>query len=228
MNSKPYIYNFDAMAEDYDSWYMTRKGALFDRFEKEGVLKMLSPTASGKELLDVGCGTGHWSSFFREQGYRVTGIDISKAMINIANDNSITGSRFVIGDAHYLPFEDETFDVSVAITTLEFVRNPAGVVRELVRCTRKSGGRVVVGVLNCCARINRNRRSNRIQPYADALFLSPRQLRNMLQPYGETDIFTTSFVPGLRCLYPFSSLFNTVGNILHLPTGAFIIGSIKR
>lgn len=40
-----------------------------------------------KTLLDLCCGTGQLSAHFLEQGYRVTGIDLSEAMLQFAKEN---------------------------------------------------------------------------------------------------------------------------------------------
>ena len=129
---EPSTFDFDPLAETYDRCYDTAKGAMYDRLEKQAVAELLLKNTSGGKLLDVGCGTGHWSYFFIQQGFTVTGVDISPEMIRIANEKTRNRISLKIADAHNLPFDDETFDVSVVITTLEFSRNPAGVIHEMV------------------------------------------------------------------------------------------------
>lgn len=224
---QPSRYDFSALAEGYDSWYSSREGALYDGFEKTAMLQYLPIQSQDKTLLDVGCGTGHWSRFFSEYGYTVTGIDVSQRMIDIARSKCNRGISYFVADAHRLPFPDGAFDVTSAITTLEFTRNPAGVIREMVRCTRKSGGIVLVGVLNCCSWINRKRRNKGLPPYADAWLLSPHQLRNMLEPYGKPETTTTAFMPKFNWLHSLAPLYNSIGTFLRLPTGAFVIGKVQ-
>ena len=224
---QPSRYDFSALAEGYDSWYSSREGALYDRFEKTAVLKYLPAQQNNKTLLDVGCGTGHWSVFFSECGFTVTGLDVSQRMIDIARSKSNQGISYIVADAHRIPFSDGAFDVTAAITTLEFTRNPAGVIREMVRCTRQPGGRVLIGVLNCCAWINQKRRNKGKPPYADAWLLSPHQLRNMLEPYGKPETTTTAFVLKFNWLYSLAPLYNSVGIFLHLPTGVLVIGKVQ-
>jgi SAM-dependent methyltransferase len=57
-----------------------------------------------KTLLDVCCGTGQLALHFLEQGYRVTGIDLSEAMLQYAQENASEWvrkgqARFIQGDA---------------------------------------------------------------------------------------------------------------------------------
>jgi SAM-dependent methyltransferase len=44
--------------------------------------------STGAKILDVPCGTGRHSQIFGEEGFKVTGIDISPACIDIAEKNS--------------------------------------------------------------------------------------------------------------------------------------------
>ncbi len=148
-------------------------------------------------------------------------------MISVADKKDVRKVSFMVADAHHLPFEDGTFDVSVAITTLEFVRNPAGVISEMARCTRHSNGKLVFGALNCCASINRKRKVNGKQPYSNAQFFSPSQLRNMLGPYGEPNVFSTAFVPPMNWMLFMAPILNKIGRLLYLPTGTLVVGSVE-
>ena len=167
---EPSIFNFDTLAETYDRWYDTAEGAMYDRLEKQAIAELFLKNTSGGKLLDVGCGTGHWSQFFGDIGLTVTGVDISPEMIRVADGKNINKASFKIADAHHLPFEDGLFDVSAAITTLEFVRNPAGVIHEMARCTRHPDGKLIIGVLNCRAGINHKRKIKNKEPYSNARF----------------------------------------------------------
>lgn len=46
---------------------------------------------------------------------------------------------FVVADASALPFRDEAVDLTLAVTVLEFVSDPARVLDELARVTRRGG-----------------------------------------------------------------------------------------
>lgn len=56
--------------------------------------------ASNRRVLDVCCGTGQMALHFLENGYRVTGIDLSEAMLRHARENT---ARFVeTGQAQFI------------------------------------------------------------------------------------------------------------------------------
>lgn len=38
----------------------------------------------GSDILDLGCGMGHYSNYMYNKGYKVTGVDFSEGMLNIA------------------------------------------------------------------------------------------------------------------------------------------------
>ena len=95
-------FDFDAVADKYDKWYETTEGAMYDYLEKKAVSRYLRQNAQGKKLLEVGCGTGHWSQFFSDCGFEITGVDISGRMIKIAQSKNIANASFQIADGHTL------------------------------------------------------------------------------------------------------------------------------
>ena len=227
MSQQPSRFDFGGMADSYDEWYETRLGRTYDAFEKRAIERMLPDPIDGGRLLDVGCGTGHWSAFFSEHGFAVTGVDISPEMIAVAREKRIANVSFEIADAHSLPFEDELFDMVAAITTLEFVRDPEVVAREMARCTRRPGGVILVGVLNALAPVNRLRKAAGKSPYSTAQLFSPRELKEMLAAYGKASVASTTFVPLSAVSLRLAPLTEAIGRVFHLPHGAFVIGRVK-
>lgn len=139
---------FDSIARDYDEWYKRPLGALVDRIEKEPVYEFLQPLA-GEEILDVGCGTGNLSLELARMGARVTGIDISDEMLEVARRKAdAEGLRiaFLKGDFMNLPFAANSFDKVVSVTALEFAPDLKAALEECYRVLRP-GGRLVVGVI---------------------------------------------------------------------------------
>ncbi len=59
----------------------------------------------GTTILDVGCGPGRHSLELARRSMRVTGVDISKAFVDLANDSSLSeglSATFVVADARCL------------------------------------------------------------------------------------------------------------------------------
>ena len=98
-------------------------------------------------VLDVGCGTG---AALRDlvplvgRGGRLAGVDPSRTVLAAARRFCRgTGINLHHGDGTKLPFTDDGFDVTLAMTVLLHVADPLAVVREMTRVTRP-GGRVAV------------------------------------------------------------------------------------
>ncbi|MGD8352664.1 MAG: class I SAM-dependent methyltransferase [Pseudomonadota bacterium] len=187
------LFDFDPLADVYEDWYKTAEGRAHDHVQQQDVQALLPPASSGESLLDVGCGTGHWSRFFHSMGYDVQGIDLSEKMIAVARQMS-PGCRFETGDAQNLPFENGSYDVTASITALEFVPDQPAVVSEMARCTRP-GGLLLIGTLNRAAPINRDRLAAGSPPFSLAQLLNPADLLKLVQPLGKVRM-AASVLPG--------------------------------
>jgi len=226
--SKASRFDFDRLAGFYDSWYADRRGAMYDRLEKKLIANFLPTETEGKRLLEIGCGTGHWSRFFSQYGFEITGLDISKRMVNTALQKGIPNVSFHVADGHLLPFQDSSFDLTAAITTLEFVRDAKVVLREMIRCTRKPG-RILLGMLNGLSTVNRQkqRRGRPENPYAAARLFSPVGLREFLEPYGQVEITVGGFVPTQSWLIPLAPWIDRIARMFGGQKGAFMAAALK-
>jgi len=128
---------------DYDAWYRTARGRWIAEQEFSVLLKLFSLT-EGQTLLDVGCGTGHFSECFQQQGLHVTGLDPDFAMIEFARAKK-SQVHYVEGDARALPFVDNSFDYCCAITSLCFIDEAEKALKEMLRVSRHG---VILGLLN--------------------------------------------------------------------------------
>jgi len=133
------------IADNYDAYYQTEFGKKVDHIEKEIIAELLSKTHSDYKLLDIGCGTGHWTDFFINKGYQVTGIDSSEEMLKIARDKNLSAD-FIFGDSENLEIEDESYSLITTITMLEFVKNQDKSIKEIYRILKKGGWLIVGGL----------------------------------------------------------------------------------
>ena len=94
------------------------------------------------KVLEVGCGRGSLSSYFYENGFDCSLLDISEKAIKIAKDifkkNQHKG-EFYVGDAENLEFKDSSFDVIFSIGLLEHFTNPEKTINEQFRLLKKGG-----------------------------------------------------------------------------------------
>ncbi|MER7194039.1 class I SAM-dependent methyltransferase [Streptomyces flaveolus] len=96
------------------------------------------------DVLDLGCGTGSLSLLAAEQGHRVTGVDLSPAMVELARAK-LAGrdAVFLVGDAGVPPVGERRFDAVLVRHVLWTLPDPGRVLahwRELLR----PGGRLVL------------------------------------------------------------------------------------
>jgi SAM-dependent methyltransferase len=133
----------ERVAAHYEAWYETPEGRRADELEKGVLGWLLQGFPRPGSVLDLGCGTGHFSRWLNDEGLAAVGLDLSTAML--ARARALGGVPLVQSDARRLPFADGTFDVTAFITTLEFLERPGEALVEALRVTRHG---VLLGVLN--------------------------------------------------------------------------------
>ncbi len=139
--------------ERYEAWYRTPRGAWIAEREFRLIRLLLGSDATGS-LLDVGCGTGHFTRRFREAGFAVTGLDMDPNALAFAASHS-PGAALAQGSALALPFADRAFDHVIAITSLCFIKPPQQALGEMLRVGRRH---VVLGLLNRHSLLHRTKR----------------------------------------------------------------------
>lgn len=130
--------------EQYDAWYDTPRGRWIGDVEW-AVLRSALELRAGESLLDVGCGTGHFTRRGAADGAQVVGLDLDEGALEFARRRSTQTVRFLHGDATCLPFEDHSFDKVMSVAALCFVPQWQKAVAEIVRVSRH---RFALGLLN--------------------------------------------------------------------------------
>jgi len=109
------------------------------RFEE--ISKLTSKVAG--EVLDVGSADGMFSRVIldKSKAKKLIGIEAVKTSVDWAsshwkNDKKM---KFLVGDAHKLPFESERFDAVFCLEVLEHVSSPEVALREFKRVMKKGG-----------------------------------------------------------------------------------------
>lgn len=102
----------------------------------------LPARGDGKQLLDVGCGTGYHMARYRERGFTITGVDGSEEMLRQAR-NLNPEIEFHQSQVDRLALSEATFDFALCIEVLRYLPDIAPCVREIHR-TLKPGGVALV------------------------------------------------------------------------------------
>jgi ubiquinone/menaquinone biosynthesis C-methylase UbiE len=129
---------------EYDS-IATRYAAGVDErpwnalYERPATLALL-PALAGLDILDAGCGHGWYAEHFIQHGARVTGIDRSERMVDIARQRLGKTARLIHGDVSDLPMlGDASFDLVVSALVLHYVEDLRRMFAEWARVLRPRG-----------------------------------------------------------------------------------------
>ena len=93
---------------------------------------------AGRELLDIGTGSGRHSFHADRAGARVVAVDLGVS-IDVARRNLPTSVLTVQADAEVLPFETESFDLVMSIGVLHHLPDPDRALRSIVQYARTGG-----------------------------------------------------------------------------------------
>jgi len=115
-------YKAPEIAASYDrTRFNSLPGRIFNRLERRALLRCLRGLPVGAEIVDVPCGTGRLAEVLLEAGYRVTGLDISQAMLDEAQRKLARfGARFTCrtADATQLQRPERPFAAVICMRVL--------------------------------------------------------------------------------------------------------------
>ena len=159
----------------YEDWYETA-GCRADRLEKVLLKRLLAGFPRASTILEVGCGTGHFTRWFGEQGLQAMGLDLSRPMLTEAV--RLGSPPCVRGAALALPFSTGAFDLVALVTTLEFLPEPIQALAEALRVARRG---LILGVLNRQSLLGRRSKKEGGPIWRTAQFFTPAELTALVQ-----------------------------------------------
>lgn len=107
--------------------------------------RLLPARPARKDLVDVGCGTGHHLKALRERGYDAIGVDGSGAMLGQARGVD-PGAPLAQSDVTALPFRSASFDAALSVEVHRYLADPLPLWREIARVLRPGGHCFVTAV----------------------------------------------------------------------------------
>lgn len=137
------VFAEEKTAIEYQKSYQTeyrRAQAL----EKTLLKKLLSQFSGAKDVLEVGCGTAHFTRWIQKIGYESYGVDLSSGMLKVAKRLWRHGN-LLKGESSCVPFQDKSVDIVAFITSLEFMQDANAALIEACRVARKG---IILGLLN--------------------------------------------------------------------------------
>ncbi len=173
---------------------------------------VLPDQASGRRVLDMGCGNGHNARWLSEKGWKVTGIDASQQGVTQAR-MAVPDGRFEVGEIteeFIASLNEEPFDLVISTEVVEHVYAPRIWARSAFAALRPGGMLICStpyhGYLKNLMISLENGWDRHINPLWDGghiKFWSPTTLRALLSEAGFGDF---GFVGAGRLPYLWKSM----------------------
>lgn len=186
------------VAKEYDAYYNTEIGKKVNEIEEKLIANLIQDIPK-TEMLELGCGTGHWTNIFTQKGFSVSAMDISDEMLKYAKQKNIN-AKFLKANSEDIPFPDNSFSNVSFITMIEFVNDQNKVFKEIYRVL-KPGGYLILGCLNKHSEVGKNKEND--DTFRNAKFLSKQELELKLNNFG---------IPKLKFGVYFSPTFEILDN----------------
>ncbi|MCV9964384.1 class I SAM-dependent methyltransferase [Pararhizobium sp. BT-229] len=134
---------YDLSAPFYDAWSWQ---AFWREHEFPLVRAEIEAFENGSmDLIDLGCGTGHYLGLLAPSFSRSVGVDISDGMLSVAR-LAHPSVEFVRADIEDLPFGDNSFDVALSCRAMTHLADPGKVLSEIARTMRSKGIAIVTNI----------------------------------------------------------------------------------
>ncbi len=125
-------------AEGYRRWSSVYDSEANPMLSLErGFLEPLLPRLKGRDVVDLGCGTGRWLSVLASQSPRsLTGVDSSAAMLSIAGKKLRGLATLLAGHCEAPPVESASADLILCSFVLSYVSNMTNFAAHVRRIAR--------------------------------------------------------------------------------------------
>jgi SAM-dependent methyltransferase len=122
---------------DYEAFWRERGRSHLNRSERRAVAHLLP--ASGRRLLDAGCGFGRLTEAYVDRFEQVILVDGAWSLLERARERWGSRVRLVAADLQALPFAPRTFDAVVLIRVLHHFEHPQEVLGPIRRVLTRDG-----------------------------------------------------------------------------------------
>jgi 2-polyprenyl-3-methyl-5-hydroxy-6-metoxy-1,4-benzoquinol methylase len=102
----------------------------FGFFRTRQTFSQIQNYIEGKDIIDIGCGTGHLSKILKDEGYDIVAIDIK-------NRIQVRDIEPIVYDGLHVPSLDNAYDVALLMTVLHHTSNPFAIIEEALRVAKR-------------------------------------------------------------------------------------------
>jgi len=125
-----------AYYDDFAGWYEKERSKPYHRMLDDLEVELVERYATGKTVLEVGCGTGLILHRVARFARHAIGLDLSAGMLMKAQQR---GLHVVQASATTLPLPDASVDVAYSFKVLAHIPDIQGAMREMARVVRPGG-----------------------------------------------------------------------------------------
>jgi len=129
---------WDKVAKTYDELIGETGDPYHKTYLNPVVLKLLG-SIKGKKVLDLACGQGYFSRKLQRKGAKVTGVDISKNLLEIARKKSQNITYIHNDAANMKDVKTNSQDMIVSNVAFFDIKNIKGAIKECARVLKKNG-----------------------------------------------------------------------------------------
>jgi ubiquinone/menaquinone biosynthesis C-methylase UbiE len=122
--------------DDFAGWYERDRHLPYHRMLDDLEVAVVERYGTGKDVLEVGCGTGLILDRARRFARRAAGVDLSGGMLGQAAGRGLAVAQ---ASATALPVRDASFDVAYSFKVLAHVPDITGALAEMSRVVRPGG-----------------------------------------------------------------------------------------
>jgi len=134
------VTDYDSISSQYDRRY---QGQEYPGIEQ--ALLTFIGNSGNVDMLEVGCGTGHWLKGLKDRVGFLTGIDLSANMLRRAQSGT-SDVPLVQGRAEVLPYRSRCFDRLFCLNAFHHFAEKFKFMTEASRVLRPCGGLMIVGL----------------------------------------------------------------------------------
>lgn len=136
--------NNRAYYDEFAGHYDDRRAHGYHKLIDDQAAELVRRVGAGRQVVEVGCGTGLILERIARFASRAEGVDVSPGMAELARRR---GLNVQVADATKLPYPDASFDVACSFKVLAHVQQFDDALREMLRVVRP-GGYLVFDVYN--------------------------------------------------------------------------------
>lgn len=173
--------SFNKQAEDYNKFEFIN-----NKTEIRKIVNIGYPY-NHKRVLDLACGVGVIALELSKYAEIVDALDISPFMIEkikkTCNKKEINNINYLVGDAHNLKYEDNTFDTIVTRLSMHHFNNPNVVLKEIKRVLKNFGELIIIDIITSDNKEEAELQDslNKIRDFSHNKFFTLNSLKKLLK-----------------------------------------------